>query len=87
MNTSITKVVSTILSTNTSLLFSILYELIEIENNVSNMSNISEIFEKSQVSFLASTPTTRKHKRCVGCGRITLFHIFCRSSFISNLNM
>jgi hypothetical protein len=34
------------------------YELIEIENNVSNNSIISEIFEKSQVPFLAGTSTT-----------------------------
>jgi hypothetical protein len=53
MNTIITEVVSTISYTNTSLIFSAFYELMEIESNVSNMSIISEIFEKSQVPFLA----------------------------------
>lgn len=48
MNTNINKVESTILFTNSSLLFSTFYELIEIENNVSNMNIISEIFEKSR---------------------------------------
>jgi len=47
MNISINTVVSTILSTNTSLLFSTFYELIEIENNVSNINIISQIFQKS----------------------------------------
>jgi len=51
------------------------------------MSIISEIFEKSQVPFLAWTPTTRKQKHCVGCCHITSFHILCTSPFISNLNM
>ena len=58
MNTNINKVESTTLSTNSSLFFSTFYELIEIENNVSNMNIISEIFEKSQVTFLVWKPTT-----------------------------